>query len=109
MDWYRFNVIEYRRTTRDLPDAEDLAFRRLIDLYFIGEGPLPFDKDSLVRAVGLDWDCIEPVLKTFFELTPEGYLNIALQENVNRRIRKRLMNVQAGRLGGRKKKVDSKV
>lgn len=106
VDWYRFDVKEYRSATRELADAEDLAFRRLIDLYYIGEGPLPLDKDTLVKAVGLDWDCIQPVIDGYFEATPQGYLNQALQENLDRRIRKRMMNVEAGRLGGRKKKVD---
>ncbi len=85
MDWYKFNVEHYLRLTEHLPDAEDLAFRRMIDLYYLKEGPLPLDHSEIETLVGLDWDCIEPVLQDFFHPTPEGYVNYALKEDVDRR------------------------
>ena len=85
MNWYKFDVEQYLRLTEHLPDAEDLAFRRMIDLYYLKEGPLPLDHDELETLVGLDWDCIEPVLRDFFHPTPEGYLNYALREDIERR------------------------
>lgn len=108
MDWYRFNVKEYRQQTRGLPDAEDLAFRRMIDLYYIGEGPLPLDHDTLEKAVGLDWDCIEPILESFFRPTPKGYINDALQQDVERRIERSETLRKVGRKGGRPRLAKSK-
>ncbi len=68
-DWYKFNHEEYRHEIRGLADAEDLAYRRLIDLYYSNEGPLPADKAVLERIVALeyDWDQI-------YMLDPVGYL-----------------------------------
>lgn len=85
MNWYKFNIDEYLRLTKNLPDAEDLAFRRMIDLYYLKESPLTLDHDELQTLIGLDWDCIEPVLRDFFHPTPDGYVNYALKEDVDRR------------------------
>ena len=107
MNWYKFNFVEYRRMTQDLPDAEDLAFRRMIDLYYLG-GPLTLDHEALEKAVGLDWDCIEPVLQTFFHPTPKGYINYGLQEDLDRRIKRSTDLKEQGRLGGRPRLAKSK-
>ena len=85
MDWYKFNLQSYLRMTANLFDAEDLAFRRMIDIYYLKEGPLPLDHAEIETLVGLDWDCIEPVLKNFFHPTPHGYVNYTLKEDVDRR------------------------
>lgn len=108
MNYYKFNFAEYRRMTKDLPDAEDLAFRRMIDLYYLGEAPLPLDHAALEKAVGLDWDCIEPVLRDYFHPTPEGYVNYRFQEDVDRRKKRTDDLRQQGRLGGRPKLAKSK-
>lgn len=104
MDWYKFNVAEYRRL--ELPDAEDLALRRMIDLYYLREGPLPSDHWEIEQLVKLDWDCIEPVLRDFFTLTPKGYINDALQNDVDRRLSRTTVNKASGKKGGRPKKID---
>jgi uncharacterized protein YdaU (DUF1376 family) len=106
MDWYRFNVAEYTRLTRELPDAEDLALRRMIDLYYLREGPLPLDHNEIEQLVRLDWDCIEPVLREFFHATTKGYKNDALQSDVDRRLSRTTINKASGKKGGRPKKVD---
>ena len=106
MDWYKFNVGEYTRLTRELPDAEDLAFRRMIDLYYLREGPLPLDHWEIEQLVKLDWDCIEPVLRDFFYLTTKGYVNDALQNDVEKRLSRTTVNKASGKKGGRPKKVD---
>lgn len=109
MNWYKFPLEEYRRIASELPDAEDLAFRRLIDLYYVRKGPLPLDREELEREIRLDWDCIEPVLYGFFVKTENGWLNDYLQADVDRRMHRSKMNSRSGRLGGRPKKVVDKV
>ena len=104
MKWYKFPLAEYRAISKNLPDAEDLAFRRLIDLYYLPGGPLPLDRDKLVEEIRLDYDCIEPVLYGFFTRTPDGWLNDYLQADVVRRIKRSETNSRSGRRGGRPKK-----
>jgi hypothetical protein len=84
---YTFELAEWGPALAALPDAEDLAMRRMIDEYHRRKGPLPRDPDELQAIVRLDWDCIEPVLKAFFDLTPGGYVQPELQARIDRRRR----------------------
>lgn len=104
MDWYKFSIVEHQRDTAEMPDAEDLAYRRLMDLYYLNEGPIPVGIDELVDLVRLDADVIEPVLEGFFKITEQGYLHEGWQVQIEARIARRLSNQQCGRLGGRGKK-----
>ena len=108
MKWYRFDVSEYRKKTEGLADAEDLAYRRLIDIYYL-QGRLVNDPALLVELVGLDWDCIEPVLTRYFIATPEGYQDEHIEFDLDKRRRRAKLNSKAGKIGGRgrKKVVDN--
>lgn len=105
IDWYKFNFGEYRHETVGMADAEDLAYRRLIDLYYANEGPLPADKEVLERMVALDYDCIEPVLKTFFRRLPDGWAHDRLDKDLARRKAQAEQARAAGKRGGRPKQV----
>lgn len=104
MNWYKFPLEQYREISRHLPDAEDLAFRRMIDLYYTIKGPLPLDRDWLMAEIRLDWDCIEPVLYGYFTQTPEGWMNDYLQADVVARLKRSETNSKSGKQGGRPKK-----
>jgi len=108
MKWYKFNVVDYRQRTEGLADAEDLAYRRLIDIYYLTEG-IPSDREQIIALVGLDWDCIEPVLQRFFIYQPTGYIDPAIEDDLDNRRRRARWNSAAGKIGGRgrKKIVDS--
>lgn len=101
MKWYKFPLDQYRKLSVELPDAEDLAFRRMIDLYYTIEGPLPVEEQALVEAIRLDYDCIEPVLHGFFERTDNGWRNDYLQADINTRKSRSEKNRASGKRGGR--------
>lgn len=103
MKWYRFDVADYRQRTVGLADAEDLAYRRLIDIYYL-QGKLINDPALLVELVGLDWDCIEPVLQSYFTATPEGYQDKRIEADLKRRRLRSELNSIAGKTGGRGRK-----
>jgi uncharacterized protein YdaU (DUF1376 family) len=105
MNWYKWNVAEYHRLTKDMPDAEDLAFRRMLDWCYLREGPLPLDHHELEVGVGLEWSCIEPILKKFFRPTPSGYVNDDVQADIVKRISRTQVLRNSGKKGGRPKKV----
>lgn len=82
MIWYKFHVGDYITHTLHLADAEDLAYRRLIDLYMMSEKPIPNDLGAVARKVRLDLDVVEPVLQEFFELTDDGWVNHRCEKEI---------------------------
>ena len=101
MNHYRFDLAGWGPMLASLPDAEDLALRRMIDAYIEREGPLPRDRRELQALIRLDWDCIAPVLERCFDLTDEGYTQADLDAEVERLQRRREASVRNGRRGGR--------
>jgi uncharacterized protein YdaU (DUF1376 family) len=86
MNYYKFNISAYQVETYGMPDAEDLAYRRLMDRYYQEEGPLINDADDLCASIGLDWDCISPVLLKFFLLNDaDQWVQPDWQSDINQR------------------------
>ena len=77
MHYYQFNIGDYTSSTQHLEPMEDLAYRRMLDLYYQKESPLPKDIQQIARLIRMrtHCECIEIVLQEFFELTDEGYRN----------------------------------
>jgi uncharacterized protein YdaU (DUF1376 family) len=67
MNFYPFHIGDYISHTSHLTDAEDLAYRRLIDLYYQTEAPLPHDLTLLARKVKSTVDIVDLILNEFFE------------------------------------------
>lgn len=107
MIWYKFHIGDYITHTLHLSDAEDLAYRRLLDLYYISERPIPLDTDAVSRRIRIDLDITEAVLAEFFERTDEGFKNTRCDEEIARYQHQVEINKRAAKLGGRKKKTES--
>lgn len=75
MIWYKFFLADYIKDTHHLADAEDLAYRRLIDMYYMTEKPIPLDVPMVARKIRLDLDVVELVLREFFDKQEDGYHN----------------------------------
>ena len=106
MIWYKFHIGDYISHTMHLDDAEDLAYRRLLDWYYMSEKPLPLDVALVSRRIRLDDDVVAPVLNEFFEKTPNGYINARADKEIasyNVRVE---LNKRSGKLGGRPKTVE---
>jgi uncharacterized protein YdaU (DUF1376 family) len=54
---------------------EDLAYRRLLDAYYLREGPLPSDVVEVARLVRMRSQLaeVETILREFFALTDAGW------------------------------------
>jgi len=94
--------------TLHLTPQEDLAYRRLLDMYYDSEAAIPSDIPLVSRRLRMDADVVESVLNEFFELTPEGYRNYRADgeiEDYHKYLAKQKAN---GRLGGRPKKSQRK-
>lgn len=75
MNYYPFHLGDYAAHTAHLEPMEDLAYRRLLDQYYLREGALPADIQvtaKLVRMRSMAAD-VEAVLREFFVLTEAGW------------------------------------
>lgn len=79
MNYYPFHIGDYASATRHLSWDEDMAYRRLIDAYYIREAPLPSDMRQVYRLVCASTEAqriaVDTVLSEFFMQTPEGWWN----------------------------------
>jgi uncharacterized protein YdaU (DUF1376 family) len=75
MHYYQFHIGDYMSHTRHLSLLEDLAYRRLIDFYFLHEQPIKH-KD-VARQIGMreHEEDVLTVLNEFFLSTPDGFVN----------------------------------
>lgn len=77
MHYYQFNLGDYARDTQHLDDMEDLAYRRMLDLYYLKEAPLPRNKEQIARLIRMrsHTESIANVLQEFFICEKDGYHN----------------------------------
>jgi uncharacterized protein YdaU (DUF1376 family) len=77
MNYYPFHLGDYASHTAHLDPMEDLAYRRMLDLYYMREGPLPTDWRDIARLIRLKefGEAIEAVLAEFFALTDSGWVH----------------------------------
>jgi uncharacterized protein YdaU (DUF1376 family) len=75
MHYYQFNIGDYAKSTKHLTLLEDLAYRRLLDIYYDTEKPLISNVKQLARIAGMSEyiDEINNVLSDFFTETEEGF------------------------------------
>jgi uncharacterized protein YdaU (DUF1376 family) len=104
--WYKFHLGDYITHTTHLSDAEDLAYRRLLDLYYMSEAPIPLDTSVVARKIRLDLDITESVLSEFFEITEEGYQNTRCDAEIAKYQHQVATNRSLGKRGGRPKKTE---
>jgi uncharacterized protein YdaU (DUF1376 family) len=86
MNYYPFNVGDYSAHTAHLEPMEDLAYRRLLDAYYLREQPLPADIQAtakLVRMRSMAAD-VESVLNEFFTLTEDGWRHSRCDAEIER-------------------------
>lgn len=77
MHYYSFNPKDYMSKTAFLEPMEDLAYRRMLDHCYLTELPLPEDVSEIAMLIRMrsHTESIKVVLRYFFELTPQGYVN----------------------------------
>ena len=75
MHFYQFHIGDYKSHTHHLSLLEDLAFRRLLDFYYLHE--VPIRQRDIARQIGMrDYEQeVLTVLNEFFVSTTEGFIN----------------------------------
>jgi uncharacterized protein YdaU (DUF1376 family) len=70
MHFYEFNIGDYAKKTQHLTNEEDLAYRRLLDMYYDSENPvLTTGLATLSRRLRVDEKALKNILDEFF---PDG-------------------------------------
>jgi uncharacterized protein YdaU (DUF1376 family) len=103
MHYYQFNISDYRSATVHLSNDEDLAYRRLLDMYYDSENKIPLDTQWVARRLRLDTKTVETVLSDMFVRHEDGWFNARCQDVIQQYHAMAEKNRANGRLGGRKK------
>ena len=104
MNYYNFHIGDYISHTIHLSLEEDLAYRRLLDMYYDTELPIPNNIPLVSRKLRINADVVKAVLEEFFDLTEDGFKNFRA-ENEIAEYRKFIEKQKAnGSKGGRPKK-----
>jgi uncharacterized protein YdaU (DUF1376 family) len=70
MHYFQFNIGDYASHTRHLSLLEDLAYRRLLDLYYLKDGQVYGDEAEVARQIGMREHVadVTQVLQDFFSI-----------------------------------------
>jgi len=107
MHYYSFHVSDYIHDTAHLSNDEDLAFRRLLDLYYTQEKPIPNRPEEVARRIRMSKQigAVQTVLEEFFMFDMEHnfWFHKRCDETIAAYQAKAERNREVGRLGGRPK------
>lgn len=111
MNYYEHHIGDYDADTAHLSWIEDMAYTRLLRLYYRKEAPIPAavpDACRLVRALTKEHkQAVESVLLEFFTLADDGWHQTRCDGEVTRYQAKAERNREVGKLGGRPRKVET--
>ena len=84
MNFYPFHIGDYAAHTRHLSLMEDLAYRRLIDLYYLSEGSIVGNAELIARRIGMSEisSDVKYILETYFEQNGENWINKRCDEEL---------------------------
>ena len=82
MHFYQFHIGDYKSHTHHLSPIEDLAYRRLLDHYYLHE--VPIKQRDIARLIGLrdNEQEVLAVLDEFFLSTADGFINPRADEEI---------------------------
>jgi uncharacterized protein YdaU (DUF1376 family) len=103
MFYFSFHITDYRAATAHLSNEEDLAYRRLIEMYYDTEQPIPADTQWVSKRLRVGSEVIDTVLADMFELTEEGWRHARCDKEIAHYHQLAERNRANGKRGGRPK------
>lgn len=107
MHYYSFHVSDYIHDTAHLSAYEDLAFRRLLDLYYTSEKPIPNRTHEVARRIRMSnqENAVQTVLEEFFmfDMANDCWFHKRCDKAIADYQAKAERNREVGKLGGRPK------
>ena len=111
MHYYQFNIGDYMSDADHLTLLEHGVYRRIMDVYYTTEYPLPTETQSVsrrIRAISSEENrAVIEVLKEFFFLTEKGWEHRRINHEIIEYKAKCETNKLNGKQGGRPKKTKS--
>jgi uncharacterized protein YdaU (DUF1376 family) len=105
MNYFKHHIGDYDADTAHLTWLEDMAYTRLLRLYYRREKPVPSDINQacrLVRAITKqERDAVSLILEEFFVLQADGWHNKRCDEEIEAAKAKADANRDNGKKGGR--------
>lgn len=104
MHYYQFNIGDYASHTSRLSIYEDLAYRRILDLYYLNERPLNGCGRDVAREIGMvdHIDSVEYILGKFFSKDDNGdWFNKRAEEEISAYKDKQMKASAAGKASGK--------
>jgi uncharacterized protein YdaU (DUF1376 family) len=86
VNYYPFHLGDYAAHTAHLEPMEDLAYRRMLDAYYLRESALPADVAEVARLIRMrqSLDEVQAVLQEFFTLTDSGWEHTRCEQEIER-------------------------
>ena len=84
MNYYPFHIGDFAAHTAHLTWEEDIAYRRMLDWYYLNERALPLDAQKVARLIRMpkSLQTIEAVLVEFFFKSDDGWHNKRADEEL---------------------------
>lgn len=84
MNYYSFHVGDFAAHTSHLYPMEELAYRRMLDQYYLSESPLPLDAERVARLIGMrdQSAMVEELLSEYFLKSEDGWHNKRADEEI---------------------------
>ena len=98
MNYFPFHIGDYKSATVHLSDLEDLAYRRLLDMYYDTEKPISLDTEWVGRRIRMDEKYVVCVLNDFFVKSEKGFSHL----RCNYEIREYNIKAERSRVNGAK-------
>ena len=104
MHYFPFNISDYRSATAHLSNEQDLTYRRLIEMYYDTEQPIPDDVQWVGRRIRVEPAIVHEVLSDMFQKEEGGWTHPRCEFEIERYHQLIAKNTQNGMKGGRPKK-----
>jgi uncharacterized protein YdaU (DUF1376 family) len=108
LNFYQHHIGDYRSHTSHLSNEEDLAYRRLLEMYYDSECCIPLDTHWVARRLRVDSQIIQVVLNDFFVLAEDGWHSTRCDTEIADYQRLLQKNRTNGKKGGRPKSLITK-
>lgn len=104
MHHYRFHIKDYISATAHLSNDEDLAYRRLLDMYYDTEQQIPLETNPVSRRLRIGSEVLQYVLSEYFIRTETGWSHARCDAEIGAYHAKSEQAKINGKAGGRPKK-----
>lgn len=113
MHYYKHHIGDYDSATAHLTWSEDMAYTRILRLYYRNDGVLPACEKAvcrLIRATSKEERlAVDTVLNEFFVKTESGWKNKRADKEIEAYQARAEKNREHGKKGGRPRKTETKI